>query len=117
MRVFQLLAGLAAAAILASCTAEARIARYEFEQVPAPVARALDDARRGGKSSSPPAPQAALGAVSLAELLRLSELRSPALAAAYHRWRAAVAEIGTAVELPMAMLEYFEAIEDPRSNI
>ncbi len=104
-----------AAWMLAACTTEATRARLDFEQVPAPVATALHEARNstseGGK------PPAALQTVSLGELLRLTELRSPGLAAAYHRWRGAVAEIGTAVELPMAMLEYFEGIEDPRSNI
>lgn len=104
-----------AALFVAGCTAEARLARHEFESVPVPVARALSEASQGrsGATSAP----AVLSSLTLEELLRLTELRSPGLAAAYHRWRGAVAEIGTAVEIPEAMLEYFENIEDRRSNI
>ncbi|MCC6572261.1 MAG: TolC family protein [Planctomycetes bacterium] len=105
------------AALVSSCTSEARNARFAFEQVPEPTARALNEAARGPADAANPARTAAIPAISLAEILRLGELRSPGLAAAYHRWRGAVAEIGVAVELPEAMLEYFEAVEDRRSNI
>lgn len=104
-----------AALLMAACTSDARLARHDFEAVPAPVARALGDARQWRFEGGPP--PAALKTVTLAELLRLTELRSPGLAAAYHRWRAAVAEIGTAVEIPEAMLEYYENIEDRRANV
>lgn len=115
MRFFQLCAAWCAAWLVASCTSDARLARHEFERVPAPVVTALNEARTSGTAGATAV--RALQSVTLAELLRQSELRSPGLAAAYHRWRAAVAEIGTAVEIPEAMLEYFEGIEDPRSNI
>ncbi|CAG0956912.1 hypothetical protein PLCT2_00525 [Planctomycetaceae bacterium] len=115
MRFFQLCAAWCAAWLVASCTSDARLARHEFERVPAPVVTALNEARTSGTAGATAV--RALQSVTLAELLRQSELRSPGLAAAYHRWRAAVAEIGTAVEIPEAMLEYFEGVEDPRSNI
>lgn len=117
MRLHKLLIVLAAIAALAGCTAEARRARLDFEQVPEPFSRAVGEARNGTSTEGSGRPPAALASISLAEVLRLSELRSPSLAAAYYRWRAAVAEIGTAVELPDAMLEYFEGIEDKRANV
>ena len=103
MRFFQLCAAWCAAWLVASCTSDARLARHEFERVPAPVVTALNEARTSGTAGATAV--RALQSVTLAELLRQSELRSPGLAAAYHRWRAAVAEIGTAVEIPEAMLE------------
>lgn len=115
MKPFVSLVACVASLALAGCTAEARLARHEFEAVPVPVARSLSEASQG-RVGAVPRP-AALKSLTLDELLRLTELRSPGLAAAYHRWRAAVAEIGTAVEIPEAMLEYFENIEDRRSNI
>jgi outer membrane protein, heavy metal efflux system len=115
MRFSLLCTALGAAWLVTSCTAEARLARHEFERVPAPVVEAMHEARTSGAAGAKAL--RALQSVTLAELLRQSELRSPGLAAAYHRWRAAVSEIGTAVEIPEAMLEYFEGVEDPRSNI
>ncbi len=116
MRVHRLIIALASGYLATACSTDARRARHDFEQVPAPFVRALHDARLSGAKDGAHSP-AALKAVSLTELLKLTELRSPGLAAAYHRWRGAVAEIGTAVELPDAMLEYCEGIEDRRSNI
>ncbi len=115
MRCSVICAALSAAWLLASCTTDARVARHEFDRVPAPVVEAMHQARASATAGAHAAP--ALKSVTLAELLRQSDLRSPGLAAAYHRWRAAVAEIGTAVEIPEAMLEFYEGIEDARSNI
>jgi outer membrane protein, heavy metal efflux system len=78
------------------------------------LSAALDEAMSGGTPSPGPA---GLRAVSLEQLLKMTQTRSPLLAAAYYRWKAAVEYIGTAFEMPEAMLEYREFMQAENANI
>jgi outer membrane protein, heavy metal efflux system len=112
---FAVIAGLL---IIAGCSSAARSQRARLEATQEPdwsaLSAAMDEAMSGKSSIQP---EAGLRQVSLDELLRMTQTRSPLLGAAYYRWKAAVERIGTAFEMPEAMLEYREFMQAENSNI
>ncbi len=90
-----------------------------------PIASAADDATAApggaaalaeryaepaGAATLPPNP-------SLADLERIAELRSPALRAAFHRWRAAVEKALYADALPDPMLTFAQFVENVETRV
>jgi outer membrane protein TolC len=104
-------------AALSACTA-VNTERSRLDATPAPdfkaLSSALDDVLADPARSQAPE---ALSAASLADIQRMSQTRSPFLAAAYYRWKAAVALIDTAFEMPEGMVEYREFMQAERANI
>ena len=68
--------------------------RARFDSTPAPdvhaLSSALDEVMQNGQQAPEPAAETK---ASLAAILRMSQTRSPLLAAAYYRWKAAVASM------------------------
>lgn len=104
-------------AIVAGCTSAARESRTRFAAVREPDAELVRALRELPPSNTDIPGSNGLGRASLAEVLSGASARSPQLAAAYYRWKAAVDNIGTAVAMPEAMLEYREYIEAADANI
>lgn len=92
--------------------------RARFDSTPAPdvhaLSSALDEVMQNGQQAPEPAAETK---ASLAAILRMSQTRSPFLAAAYYRWKAAVASIDTAFEMPEGMVEYREFMQAESANI
>lgn len=92
--------------------------RERLASVPEPDLRAfsdvLNESLTGDSMASAPE---ALKRASLADILRMAQTRSPLLAASYYRWKGAVDNIGTAFEMPEAMLEYREFMQAEKANV
>jgi outer membrane protein, heavy metal efflux system len=112
MRTSTILLASALMTLAAACTSAARyerdqFARYDEERLSA-LSRTLDEMPEGGGEDSRPVGLA--GTLELDELIRQAEAHSPRLAAAYEKWRGAVAGITVATALPDATLSYTEFI-------
>ncbi|MCF6229063.1 MAG: TolC family protein, partial [Planctomycetes bacterium] len=102
-----------------ACTTAASTERQTFEsydpQVVGRISEALDDL------PDDPEDPAELGKItgqlSLDKLIEQSELHSPKLAAAYHKWRAAVSGITVATKLPDATFTYSEFIRSIETRL
>lgn len=116
MRALRSIASLTVLLFVAACASTAERAR--LESVPEPdlraLSNALDDVYSADRTRLTPE---AMSRASLPEVLRMSQTRSPLLAASYYRWKAAVDRIGTAFEMPEAMVEYREFMQAEKANI
>lgn len=98
-----------------ACTSTARDERARFAAISQPELELIKEALEPGRTR--PESARPRGETSLPELLKLSSVRSPLLGAAYYRWRGAVKNIGTAVAMPDAMLEYEQFLSAEPANI
>lgn len=101
----------------AGCTSAARESRARFNAVREPDAALVRALQEMPRSSADVPHSNGTNQASLADVLAGASARSPQLAAAYYRWKAAVDNIGTAVAMPDAMLEYREFIDASDLNI
>ncbi len=108
----------AAAAIVAGCTAAGSRERQEFSRVDERRAASLADAFRAARNNPEPAPVAtATGVVKLDSLVREAELHSPRLLAAFNKWKAAVSGITASYALPDASFSYTYFIDSIETRL
>lgn len=111
---------LAAGWTLSACTSVARNERVNFgrydEERFAALSEALNELPESsvGQESTP---EGLSGTLDLDQLIRQAEARSPKLAAAYEKWRGAVAGITVATTLPDATFSYTEFIRSIETRL
>lgn len=118
MRTSYLLILSAAVLALGACTSTASREREAFDN--ARWQRMAESLEHQPESNGPAAeqPESRLsGELKLEELIRLSELHSPRLAAAYEKWRGSVRGITAATALPDATFTYTEFIRSIETRL
>lgn len=104
---------------LSACTTAASTERQNFEsydpEVVGRISSAMDDLPDAAEDLAQHGQ--ITGQLSLDKLIEQSELHSPKLAAAYHKWRAAVSGITVATKLPDATFTYSEFIRSIETRL
>ncbi|MBZ0135446.1 MAG: TolC family protein [Planctomycetes bacterium] len=111
---------LAASLTLSACTSAARNQRNSFERYDearlAALSEALKELPDGGSAADTP-DNGLTGTLDLDQLVRQAEVHSPRLAAAYEKWRGAVAGITFSTALPDATFSYTEFIRSIETRL
>ena len=118
MRIQITLSILFLAFAVSACTGAAETERADFARLSESRAaewNALLDRVEKAEGGAPP--RVLRGDLTLAEIIRLAEIRSPRLGAAYYKWEAAVKRITLAVELPNPTIAYAEFINSIETRL
>lgn len=121
MRIQRVILCLALAALgLTACTSAASRERDAFDDFDRERSRHLSEALNespDGAGGETPARSELTGTLELEQLIRQAEIHSPKLAAAYEKWRGAVAGITVSTAVPDATLSYSEFIRSIETRL